>query len=801
MKSKFFTLVLLFILAIAGDSSIAQNTNCPIPSGPVTTVVSTTSATVSWTAQTANGYYRVQYRALSLSSGTWTQMYAQTNSYTISGLLCGTAYEWQVQAICATIGGVANTSAFTTSLVFTTLPCNTTCLPPTGLNTSAIATNSAVANWTAQSGIGVYRIQYRPVTNVITAWTQITVQGTSYTMANLICGVAYEWQVQTLCSTAGTGGTSAYSSSTVFTTLTCPTTCPVPAGLTVSSITSTGATLSWTSASPAPAYYLIQYRPLNTVGWTSVTVQANQSYTLTGLSCNTAYEWKLQSICANSGTAGGSSAFSTPLSFTTSACPTPTCAVPTGLNSSAVSSTSVNLAWTAASGAIYYKIQYRPLNPANANWTQVYVTANSSYILSSLVCGTSYEWQVQSICSSASNGGSSAFSTSATFSTLACTSTCAVPSGMTTGNITSSSAVASWTAVAGVSIYNLQYRLVTNAITNWTQATVQGTTFSLANLMCGALYEWQVASVCTNTLNGTSVISSFSPSTTFTTLACATTCPVPSGLASGNITASSAYVGWAAVSGVYAYRIQYRAILPNVPPTNPWTQISLQSNTTTLINLLCNTNYEWQVQSICTTATNGTSAFSSSSFFTTSACANLCAVPLNLMATNIAPQSCLVKWTSPTPVFGFSIRYRKINTGAWTVVSSNTYSKQLFGLQAQSYYEWQVQSICTTPGGTTAGSVSAWSPSSYFHTHFVIVVGPNPADRLLKVEMELNDTDETAHIQLRNILGAVVFSTEKTLYDGKNELEIATANFTEGLYFLSVSGVSGKQVSKVYVRH
>ncbi len=773
---------------------------CNAPSGLAASNISTTNAVLTWIAPVGAIYYKLQYRPLSPANANWTQVTVTANSsFSLSALTCGTAYEWQVQSICssATNGG---SSTFSSSANFTTLACTPVCAAPSGTQTSGITSSGAALTWLAPAGVSVFNLQYRLVTNSFTNWTQVIVQGNSFVLSNLICNALYEWQVQSICSTSPAGGgNSAYSSSTTFTTLPCLQVCIAPAGLTASNLSAAGVTLTWAVPVPSPSNYILQYRPSNTLTWNIVTVQANQSYTLTGLSCATNYEWQVQSHCANSGTLGGSSAFTVGPNFSTLTCPPPACVPPTGLSTSAIAANSAQLSWIAPLGAVYYKIQYRPLSPANSNWTQVYVTASSSYTLSGLTCATGYEWQVQSICSTVASGAS-AFTGSANFTTLACPPICAVPSGLATNGVTTSGAVVSWTPVVGVSVYNLQYRLVTNVVTNWTQVTTQGISYTLANLYCAALYEWRVASVCSNN-PGTSVISNFSPSSTFTALPCVNVCPVPSGLTSGNITTSSAYIGWPAIAGVISYRVQYRALLPNVPPSNPWTQVTVQLNTLTLTNLVCATNYEWRVQSICSTVASGTSAFSASSFFTTAPCVGFCAAPSNLMATNITPQSSLLKWSSAAPSIGYSIRYRKLNATAWTMASSTTTSKQLNGLVAQSYYEWQVQSICNAAGATTAASVSVWSSSSYFNTHFVVTIGPNPADRLIKVEMELDNADETALIELRNILGAVVFRTDKSLSDGKNELEIATSSFAEGLYFLNVIGASGKQVLKVYIRH
>lgn len=893
MKTKFYFFIIGLFLLIQSTQLNAQST-CLVPTGLANSLVTSTSATVTWLSNTSGSYYKIQYHPAGMNPIVWTQFYAQTNTYTLSGLTCGTTYEWQVQSICANSGGVASTSAFSSGISFTTLPCNTTCAVPTGMTTSSINTTNAVASWTSVSGALAYVIQYHPVNSGTTNWVQATVTGTTYTFTNLLCGTNYEWQVQSLCSTTP-GGSSPFSAGTLFSTPACTATCPVPTALTSSNITTTNAMLSWTSTSPAPAYYLVQYHAVNTSAWTSVTVASNQSVALSSLTCNTTYEWKVQCICGNSGTST-SSPFSAVVSFTTSPCPV-NCGTPSGLTTSTITTSSAMLAWTAPSGAIYYNLQYRPLAPANSNWFTQTITSGTTFTLPNLLCGTAYEWQVQSVCgASGAITTTSPFSASSTFTTLPCTITCPVPIGLNNSNITSTSAtlswtsatpapyyilqytvvgsgvwtsvniaanqtyvltgltcntayewkvksvctnsgtsgtsalsaalnfttlpcanvcatptapittsvsatsaVLSWTATAGVSVYNLQYKQ-SNVGAGWTQTTVQGTSFTVSNLLCNTQYEWQVAAVC-STLGGTTTLSAYTAGVVFTTAACATTCPVPTGMISANITANSAYLGWTAMSGVIGYRIQYRAILANVPPTNPWIQQTLQANTVLLSNLLCNTLYEWQVQSICSTTAGGTSVFTSSITFTTAACPVNCLAPVGLFATNITPSSALLKWTAAAATGVFSIRYRKLNTSNWAYASSTVNSKVISGLAIQSYYEWQVQVLCPGSSGTS-GNWSPWSSSSYFHTHFVVSATPNPADRILKVEVKMELEEAGAvKVELRNILGAVVYSSEEKFEAGINQFEIATANLKEGVYFLSLSGDAGNEVTKVYVKH
>ncbi len=94
----------------------------------------------------------------------------------------------------------------------------------------------------------------------------------------------------------------------------------------------------------------------------------------------------------------------------TAPCTTP--AVPTGLATSSLASTSVTLNWT-ANGATSYNVQYKATS-ATA-WTST-TSATNSKAITGLTANTAYQFQVAGVCTS-----SSAWSASATFTTPATT--------------------------------------------------------------------------------------------------------------------------------------------------------------------------------------------------------------------------------------------------------------------------------------------------------------------------------------------------------------------------------------------
>ncbi|MBP6531987.1 MAG: fibronectin type III domain-containing protein [Bacteroidia bacterium] len=329
--------------------------------------------------------------------------------------------------------------------LLTSLGCqapSTTCGTPSGNATSSITTTGATLSWTAVSGATSYNVQYKLASAA--TYTSVSTASTSYALTGLASGTAYNWMVNAVCAS----GTSSNSTVSNFTT-TAVATCGTPTGNATSSITTTGATLSWTAVSGATSYN-VQYKLASAATYTSVST-ASTSYALTGLASGTAYNWRVNAVCAS-----GTSANSTVLNFTTTAAVS--CGTPTGLTSSSITTTGVTLGWTAVSGATSYNVQYRL--SSSATWTTTTSTTNSKNLIG-LVSASAYTFQVQAVCAS----GSSAYSTTATFTTLTSTSTCSdiYESNNTSGTAKTITTNTDITAMIGSSTDNDYFKFTTTS--------------------------------------------------------------------------------------------------------------------------------------------------------------------------------------------------------------------------------------------------------------------------------------------------------------------------------------------------
>jgi hypothetical protein len=257
--------------------------------------------------------------------------------------------------------------------------------------------------------------------------------------------------------------------------------CTAPTGLASSTVTSTGATLSWTGVpgSTGYEYVLNQVATSPTGAGTSVT---STTFPASALTPSTTYYFHVRTKCGTTTASPWTS-----VSFTTAAA-TPSCTIPTSLVASSVTSTSAGLFWSAVTGATGYEyvINQVAANPAGSGT----VTTSTTYSAASLTPSTTYYFHLRTRC------GTATFSpwTVVPFTTTSATSTCTFPTALTPINTGATTVSLSWTAVSGATGY--EYANSTSPTPPTSGTSVTTTTVTLSGLTTGLVYYAHVRTKC-----------------------------------------------------------------------------------------------------------------------------------------------------------------------------------------------------------------------------------------------------------------------------------------------------------------
>ena len=572
----------------------------------------------------------------------------------------------------------------TTDNLSQTLSVDTAPPPVTGLTTTNIAANSAQLNWNSLGTGATYDMQYRPAGNP--TWTTVTnLSNPNFTLYGLLVGTPYEWQVKLSVS-------GVYSGPVTFTTL-----CPTPyIGSTTPARVS--ASLSWYGSGSQT--YNLQWRLQGSPTWTTVNSLTTSTYSITGLTPATAYEWQVQGVCSVTPTSG----FTSPQSFTTYACVAPISAYASSQSGSAFLSWYLPYSESGRTFDVRYRLVGTP------TWANVSSLTTTTYSLTGLTNNTQYEWQVRSVCSPTE------LSDYANFSTF--TTSCRTPNSFGVNGSPSASRVSlSW--MYGVSgsfntnpegnTYELQYRPVGSP----TWLTVVGTITNglpyypyypaygrreLTGLTSSTTYEARVRHVCTP-----SGYSDYTPTVTFTT-----GCYAPTYLSASPGSSSASFVWSGYTDSGNTFDLRYR------PVGNPtWTTISsLTAGNYSLTGLTSNTQYEWQIRTLCSATESSTFAVGPN--FTT-----LCRAPYSY-GSAVQLNSASLSWSQTEASATYEVRYRSVGNPTWTTVSDLTSTSiAVSGLTSVTNYEWQVRARCSDGSYSDFSSLSTFTtlacsaPSSY----------------------------------------------------------------------------------------
>ena len=174
-----------------------------------------------------------------------------------------------------------------------------------------------------------------------------------------------------------------------------------------------------------------------------------------------------------------------------------------------------------------------------------------------------------------------------------------------------------------------------------------------------------------------------------------TFCGSASGLMVSGISTTTVTLTWNAFVTAVSYYVQYREV-----GSSTWILDSTSVNSYNASNLNPGATYEWQVQTVCS---GGTSIWSNISSFITAPL--VCNSPGGIIISNLSAITADFTWTPATAAIGYNVQYRLTGSSTWISVSTTSNSLHISGLQPNSNYEIQIQTICSG-GGTSAFSSS-----------------------------------------------------------------------------------------------
>ncbi len=444
--------------------------------------------------------------------------------------------------------------------------------------------------------------------------------------------------------------------------------CDAPSNLTIEVTTADQAILNWSGKTDVFAYN-VWFRPVGTEDWTVVTIEEEEKI-VTGLEPSTAYEMQLQSICAD----GGTSLFSNRQFFQTLSLPI--CHSPLQQRVETISSNSVLLRWEQAGDSESYTVRYR--KQGSSSWSLAFGKKDSAEVRN-LAPETTYEAAVRSKCVNGISGNSE-YGSLLTFKT---TAECPAPNSIEVIHTSMDKATIAYKAAPEANFVNFKYR--SKNVTQWTDGgTTDSEEHTLNGLKSGRVYEVQAAGICGNQLGN------FSRSAVFSTQ---TLCDAPNNFSyTYNASANLVIVSWEVAEDAALYELEYKQILPS--ESSQWKSIVVNGATAYLSNLQQGSLYHYKVRSQCednAPTIQNNSYFSSIQSFTT----NInCDIPSGLKTDIVGNEYARLSWDTSNSGNTFSVRYRIQSSSVWEYVESSENNVEVFNLQPDTDYEFEVQNVC-----------------------------------------------------------------------------------------------------------
>lgn len=371
------------------------------------TNVTATTTVLTWdnlVTTPAFGWFTLRYREV--GAPTWTSAGTSNNgtiSKQITGLTPGVNYEAQIQRNCSS----QSEGPWSASATFITL--STGCGAAITLNNApTVGSTSVQLSWPSVSGASWFEFRYK-ATSSATWLSGGTVGGSATTkmIAGLVSSTSYDFQIRVFCTA---GGASAWSA-TLTASTDAASACNSAPSLSTGSLSGTNVQLTWPAVTGA-GWFSFRYKTVSSSTWISGGTASGTatSKMYSNLMPSTDYEFQARSFCPD----GSGSNWSNSLFVTTTALAG--CELAPVLSGSATATvSSLQISWTAVSGAAWYSFQYK--ESSSATWLNggTIGASATSKTYTGLLAGTSYDFQVRTHCS---NGSASAWSTIGTYTTV-----------------------------------------------------------------------------------------------------------------------------------------------------------------------------------------------------------------------------------------------------------------------------------------------------------------------------------------------------------------------------------------------
>ncbi len=604
------------------------------------------------------------------------------------------------------------------------------CPAPAGLEITGLIDVEGSLSWSNPGDAVSNNLRYRQVG--APDWIEVDNATAPYLLTGLTACTAYEAQVMAAC----TDTLSDWSAVFVFESDGC---CVAPDDLAVSDITTTSASLSWSSIFAAQSYD-VRYREVGTATWTEVNT-TNLELALTGLMDCTEYEAQIQTVCASANTG-----YTESLLFITFGC-----GACTDLTYCPSYGETFDEEWI-GEVMVHTLISSTPDLP-NEGYTDF---TNSGPTTTLATYGTYPVSLTPSFGAQTFQEYFVIFIDYNQDGDFDIVNEMAFDAGQTVDMTVTGSITIPQDALTGLTRMRVVMR------------------YNTIPLPCDEYNYGETEDYCITIEEGT-------PG-----------CDPPGTIDANNITLNSATINWTAAPLALSYNVNYRA-----DGVATWTEVNTANTSLDVSGLIDCTDYEYRVASVCD---NGElSDFSGTNQFTT-ICA--CATPTDLDTIGVSTTEATLVWAVANNASSYDLRYRQMGLVSWTEINVGTNNFLLNGLIECTNYEYQVRTICPNNESQWSNSFifatqCAISVDEVDNGLADLSVFPNPFSDKVTTQFTLSEKTAVT-LELFSPTGQQLSQKEYQLGTGAQSIELTKLNeMSSGIYFLTLTTTKGTLVRKI----
>jgi fibronectin type 3 domain-containing protein len=598
------------------SSVLSVATLLPAPENLRITAATDISVSLGWDALSGASGYNV-YRSVS-ENGTYTKINSFVIiavSYTNTGVSADTNYYYKICAVSSE--GVEGIRSNAVSVA-------TPISAPNNVRVTSVTDNSISLAWNAvnrASGYNIYRSS--SVNGTYTKLNLPLISDVTYDDIGLSSNIGYYYKVSVVVD-----GIESLQSNAIFGA----TVLPAPGNLRVTAVTDASVSLEWNTVTGASGYNVYRsntengnYSKVNTIAIASTT------FTDTGLAAFTAYYYKIRPVAS-----GAEGLQSTPVSGTT------LLAVPSNVRISAVTDSTISLAWDAVNAASGYNI-YRSASE-NGTYSKVNTAAVTVFTDTGLNVSTTYYYKISAV-----KGDNESMRSNA----VSCVTLMSAPGNVRISSVTDNSISLAWNAVSGASGYNVYRSTSENGTyTKVNTNTVIDTTFTDTGLTAFTVYYYKVSPVS----GGADGILS-SPVSGTTLMA------APLNVRISSVTGSTISLAWNTVNGASGYNV-YRSTSENGTYSKV-NSTTVTGTTFTNTGLAVLTTYYYRISAV---TGNNESVRSNAVSGTT----------LSLRINAVTIDSISITWSAVNGTSSYNVYRSESENGPYTKINTGTITSTAF---------------------------------------------------------------------------------------------------------------------------